>query len=248
MINALIIEDEVNNREYLRQMLDRFADIAVMGEAGTAEEGIRLIRGVKPDLVFMDIEMPGASGFECLERVRDLNFEIIFVTAYDHYALNAIKFSALDYLLKPVNAAELETAIEKAKRKIGDKTENLRLKNLLESQTGQFPRQLALSSAERIEFISVEDIVRCRGENNYTRFHLAGGREILVSQTLGGYEQILAEHHFLRVHQSHLVNTRQIQTFVKGDGGYLKMTDGSNIPLANSKKVQLMEQLLGRRK
>src|SRR3546814_1183305 len=93
MNNALIIEDEVNNREYLRQMRDRFADIAVMGEAGTAEEGIRLIRGVKPDLVFMDIEMPGASGFECLERVRDLNFEIIFVTAYDHYALNAIKFS-----------------------------------------------------------------------------------------------------------------------------------------------------------
>src|SRR3546814_16434295 len=100
MINALIIEDEVNNREYLRQMLDRFADIAVMGEAGTAEEGIRLIRGVKPDLVFMDIEMPGASGVECLERVRDLNFEIIFVPAYDHYALNAIKFSALDYHLK----------------------------------------------------------------------------------------------------------------------------------------------------
>src|SRR3546814_20664961 len=106
----------------------------------------------------MDIEMPGASGFECLERVRDLNFEIIFVTAYDHYALNAIKFSALDYLLKPVNAAELETAIEKAKSKIGDKTENLRLKNLLESQTGKFTRKLAMSRAKRLEFISVEDI------------------------------------------------------------------------------------------
>src|SRR3546814_10404690 len=109
-------------------------------------------------------------------RISDWSSYVCSSDLYDHYALNAIKFSALDYLLKPVNAAELETAIEKAKRKIGDKTENLRLKNLLESQTGQFPRQLALSSAKRIEFISVEDIVRCRGENNYTRFHLAGGR------------------------------------------------------------------------
>lgn len=248
MISALIIEDEVNNREYLRRMLGRFTDISVSGEAGDAEEGVRLIRDVRPDLVFMDIEMPGASGFECLERVRDLNFEIIFVTAYDHYALNAIKFSALDYLLKPVNATELEVAIGKAKHKISDKTENLRLKNLLESQAGQFPRQLALSSAERVEFVSVEDIVRCRGENNYTRFHLTDGREILVSQTLGEYEQILGEHHFLRVHQSHLVNIRQIQTFVKGDGGYLKMTDGSSVPLAKSKKARLMELFLSRRK
>lgn len=248
MISALIIDDEANNREYLKQMLTRFLDVFVAGQAGTSAEGVRAIRGVKPDLVFMDIEMPGASGFECLEQVYDLNFEIIFVTAYDHYALNAIKFSALDYLLKPVNLTELGAAVEKAKRKIGDKTENLRLKHLLETQAGQRSRQLALSSAERIEFVLVEDIIRCRGENNYTRFYLNGNQEILVSQTLGEYEQILAEYHFVRVHQSHLVNTRHIRTFVKGDGGYLKMTDGSSVPLAKSKKQLLLEQFLGRRK
>lgn len=248
MISALIIEDEINNREFLKTMLARFPDVIVTGEAGNAAEGAEAISARKPDLVFMDIEMPGGTGFECLESVRDLPFEIIFVTAYDHYALNAIKFSALDYLLKPVNEVELEAALSKAKRKIGEKTENLRLKNLLENQAGQVPSQLALSSAEKIEFVSVGDIVRCRGENNYTRFYLKDSREILVSQTLGEYENILREHHFVRVHQSHLVNARHIRAFIRGDGGYLKMTDDSSVPLSKSKKHLLLEQFLGRRK
>lgn len=249
MIKVIIIDDEKKNLEYLKNLIvDNFADIHVAGTAQSAIEGFKIINSLKPDLVFLDIQMPGGSGFEFLESLTEINFEVIFVTAFDRYALNAIKFSALDYLLKPVNKADLEVAINKARLKASQKAENLRLRNLIDNSSRSKPRRLALASSGRIEFIPVEEILRCQGESNYTRFFLSGKKEMLVSQTLGDYESMLRELGFFRVHQSHLVNLEHVESFIRGDGGYLLMKDKSTVPVSKSKREALLERFLSKKR
>ena len=245
MIRTILVDDEPNNLANLKKLLAQYCpDVAVIGEAGSARQGVELIELVNPDLVFLDIEMPGQNGFDMLSRLSQIRFELIFVTAYNNYALKAIKFNALDYILKPIDIEELVGAVERARQRLTDKTQleftRLAFQNL------QLPRKnkrIALASADKIEFFDVDSIIRCLGENNYTRFYFVDGQTRLVCKPLSEYEELLSDFDFIRVHKSHLVNGQKINTFVKTDGGYLKILDGTSVPVSRRKKDELLEWL-----
>jgi len=243
MIRAILIDDEPNNLQNLKTLLATYCpDISVIGDAASARQGIELINLLNPELVFLDIEMPGQSGFDLLAQLQNIRFEVIFVTAYNNYALKAIKFNALDYILKPIDIEELESAVNRAKQRLSDKSQleftRLAFQNL------QLPRKnkrIALASTDKIEFFDVDSIIRCLGENNYTRFFFENGESRLVSKPLSEYEELLDEFGFIRVHKSHLVNGAKINSFIKNDGGYLLTSDGYSVPVSRRKKDELLE-------
>lgn len=246
-IRSLIIDDEASNRQNLGHLLKRYCpQVEIIGEAVDGESGIDLIRKTNPDLIFLDIRMPGGDAFDMLENFFSIDFEIIFITAYDEYAFRAFEFNALDYLLKPVNFKQLIMAVEKAHEKIKLREENLHLKNLvtnLQLENGE--RRIALPTEEKTEFVPVKDIIRCQADSNYTRFFLIDNRSILVSKTLKDYELALDNSKFIRVHNSHLVNKEQIKAISKKDGGYLEMSDGFQAPISRNRKEEIIRLLLG---
>jgi len=244
-IRAIIIEDEQHNRENLLQMITcHCPEVEIIAVCSSAAEGRDNIINYHPDLIFLDIEMPGGTGFILLENLPCIDFEVIFVTAFDYYGIKAIKFSALDYLLKPVDMNELITAVEKAKDKIRQKKENLRLRNMLEnSHRSNSDKMLALSMWDKVEFIEVASIIRCESDGNYTTFYLKNGEKLLVSKTLKEYDELLTPYGFLRVHQSHLINLKEIKSFIKTDGGYIKMKDGSSVSISRQRRETVLTQL-----
>lgn len=246
MYSAIIIEDEYHNRELLRNLLQQYApDVNILAEADSIQTARQLLQENQPDLIFLDIELPDGKGFDLLKATPNLDFEVIFTTAYDHYALHAIRFCALDYLLKPLKINELQEALQKARRMLEQKNENLRLKELIQNlNKPQQPKRLALATGEKLEFVSSDQIIRCQGENNYTRFFLLDGRQILVCQTLREYEDLLKPQGFVRVHQSNLVNINQVKSFVRSDGGYLELVDGSKVQVARTRKEELLRALM----
>lgn len=244
-IRALIIEDEPNNRENLLTLINEYCPaIQVVALCESAIEARKKITELSPDLLFLDIEMPGGNGFSLLESLPAINFEVIFVTAYDSYGIKAIKFSALDYLLKPIDTFDLIKAVEKATEKIKQKQENIRMTNLLQNtQRTEGQKMIALSLADKIEFVEISSIIRCESESNYTTFYLKNGEKLLVSKTLKEYDELLTPFHFLRVHQSHLINIREIKSFVKNDGGYIKMKDGSTVSISRQRREMVLAVL-----
>lgn len=244
-IRALIIEDEPNNRENLQTLINEHCpEIEVVALCESAIEGRKKITELSPDLLFLDIEMPGGNGFSLLESLSVINFEVIFVTAYDSYGIKAIKFSALDYLLKPIDTFDLLKAVEKATQKIKQKQENTRMTNLLQNtQRTDGQKMIALSLADKIEFIEISSIIRCESESNYTTFYLKNGEKLLVSKTLKEYDELLTPYHFLRTHQSHLINIHEIKSFVKNDGGYIKMKDGSTVSISRQRREMVLAVL-----
>jgi len=244
-IRSIIVEDEQNNRENLQNILKEHCPfVEIIALCPSALEGRRKIIELQPDLVFLDIEMPGGDGFSLLESLPELTFEVIFVTAFTNYAIKAIKFSALDYILKPIDTMELLTAIDKASEKIKKKHENARMVNLLENQHKEGTKKLlALPLSDKIEFVKVSNIIRCQSDGNYTVFHLRGGETLLISRTLKEYDELLAPFNFLRVHQSHLINMDEVKSFVKSDGGYILMKDGSNICISRQRREIVMQAL-----
>ncbi|TCS89201.1 LytTR family two component transcriptional regulator [Anseongella ginsenosidimutans] len=248
MIRAIIIDDEKNNIENLTGLLELHSPvISVVATATNADEGIAKIHEQHPDLLFLDIQMPGKNGFEVLKSLPHHFVEVIFVTAYDQYGIPAIKFSAIDYLLKPVNIAELKTAVSKAVEKLNQKKQNFQLENLLEMMKNKDEKnehRLALSTAKQTRFVSPGDIIRCESSNAYTSFYLAGGDTIMVSRPIFEYEELLAAYGFIRCHQSHLVNRKHIKSWLKDDGGYLLMEDGGKVPISRNKKEQVTALLM----
>ncbi len=244
-IRSLIIDDEVPNRQNLGHLLARYCpDIEVVGEADSSGSGLAAIKEFYPDLIFLDIRMPGGDAFEMLEQIPQNGFEVIFITAYDEYAFRAFEFNALDYLLKPVNFNKLISAVEKAKSKIRIKEENYRLNNLVANlERNSRDQKIALPQEEKTEFIAVKDIIRCQADSNYTRFLLSDGRSVMVSKTLKDYELALSRHNFCRVHNSHLVNLDKVTAYSKKDGGYLEMTDGSMVPVSRTRKEEVRKLL-----
>jgi two-component system LytT family response regulator len=244
-IRSLIVDDEAANRENLTGLLHRYCpQVQVIGEASTNEEALNQINSIDPDLVFLDVRMPGGDIFEMLEKLENIRFAIIFVTAYDEYAFKAFQFNALDYLLKPVDIYKLIESVTKATDAINLKEENLRLKNLVDNQNRhEQDKRIALPQDDKIDFIPIRQIIRCQAESNYTRFILENKREILVSRTLKDFEAALESCGFIRTHQSHLVNLNHIQTLVKRDGGYLKMSDGSSVPISRSRREELTSKM-----
>lgn len=245
IIKSIIIDDEVHNLDNLKRLLEKNCpNVEVIAMASSAEEGIELIKSQMPDLVFLDIEMPNKNGFEMLESIGNVNFEIIFVTAYNQYVLQAIKSCALDYLMKPVAISELKEAVLKVSQVVTHKQENQKLKVLVENLKNiNQPKKIALPTAEELHFVSIDEIVRCKGENNYTMFFLTNGKSILVSRTLKEWDDLLSSHQFIRTHQSHLINSIHVKSYVKKDGGYILMNDGSMVSVSKHKKEQALNKL-----
>ncbi|MDZ7743206.1 MAG: LytTR family DNA-binding domain-containing protein [Bacteroidota bacterium] len=246
MIKAIIIEDELKSREALRGLLERYCtDVEILAEADGYKSGLKTIRDHKPDVIFLDIQMPDGSGFKLLEDLGEINFEIIFTTAYDQFAIKAIKYSALDYLLKPIIPEELNSAIEKLaqKKKKGNlnKNVNVLLSNIKDK--ADEPRKIILSTSEKIHVVNIGEIIRCESDNYYTRFFFTDGSKLLISKTLKENEELLSEHNFIRPHKSHLVNIRYIKSFNRNEGGYIFMTDGSKIPVSRRKRESVIDMI-----
>lgn len=240
MIHAVIIDDERNNIDNLNGLLQQYcSQVHIAGIAMNADEGAALIRRLKPELVFLDIQMPGKSGFQMLQELPAHSFEIILITAFDQYGIQAIKFSAVDYLLKPLNIDELKEAVQKAERRISGKMQNRELENLLQlirNREERATHKLALPTIRETRFVHPKDIIRCESSNAYTFFFLNEGTKITVSRPIFEYEELLADYGFIRCHQSHLVNKAYIRSWVKEDGGYLVLDNGEEIPVSRSKK------------
>lgn len=245
MIRALIVEDEKASRDALRAMLARYCgEVDVIGEAEGVRKGIQMIREKKPDVVFLDIQMPDGSGFRLLEETRDERFEVIFTTAFDQFGIRAIKYSALDYLLKPIDADELIQAVNKLKKQEFRLRASQHIDALLENlKHPEEAQKIVLSTAERIYVVDVDEIIRCESDNYYTRFFFLNNKPLLISKTLKEHEALLAEHHFIRPHKSHLVNVKYIKQYSRSAGGILILDDGSEIPVSRRKREMVVRIL-----
>lgn len=234
-INAVIIEDELNNIENLQGILANWCPaVHIMGTATTVEEGVDVIKAHPPQLVFLDIQLHDRSGFDVLKALDAIEFEVVFITAYDQYGIQAIKFSALDYLLKPIDIRELQQALEKAREKIVAKQNNGNLENLLNfvrRSAMDMPR-IALPTLQETRYVKVNEIVRCEAANNYTHFYLRDGETILVCKTMKEFAELLKPYDFHRAHQSHLVNLQFVKSLLREDGGVLLMEDDAKVPVS----------------
>lgn len=244
-IKAIVVDDEPKSRKNLRDLLKEYCkQVHIVGEASSATEALKLIKEDQPDLVFLDIEMPGGNGFDLLKSVHNKQFEVIFVTAFDKYGIQAVKCCAIDYLLKPIDIFELSKAVEKAVLQIGMKNENKRLLEFVANMDRpDDEKRLAIPLADKIEFVAINRIVRLEADGNYTRFFIDGKTEFLVCRTLKDYQDILEPYGFIRTHQSHLINSKKISAFVKSDGGYIVMAGGSNVPISRQKREDVLSRI-----
>jgi two-component system LytT family response regulator len=240
-MRTVIIDDEKKSRQTLLNFIAKYASqLTVIGEADCVEKGVELIDSEKPDLVFLDIQMPDGTGFDLLGQVEYSGFKLIFCTSYDNYAVKAFRFSAIDYLLKPVDPDIFTAAIKKALTESNGSTKK-RIDTLQANKT-DFNR-LALHAAEGISIVRISDIIRCESSINYTHFIMVDGTKILVTKTLKDYDELLCNHGFIRIHKSHLVNLNHIKKYIKGEGGWVIMADDSKIEVSRRKKDSLLEIL-----
>lgn len=246
MINVVIVDDESKARGALKVLLDNFSDqINVLAECSDADHAFKTINEHNPELIFLDIEMPKNNGFDLLEMFKQPQFEVIFTTAHGHYAIRAIKFAALDYLMKPIDKEELRIAIDTAKEKLNSKNRNIeaRISELLHTiKQDASPDKIAVSDTEGINFISVKDIVRLEADGNYTTIFMNSAR-MVATKALKDFENLLKEKNFYRVHQSHIINMGKIKKYLKGDGGSVIMSDDSEVEVSRRKKAEFLELL-----
>lgn len=243
MIKAIIIDDEVHCLDTLSILLDDYCkDVHVLDRCMSASEGLIAIKKYHPDVVFLDIEMPIMNGFDMLDKFEKIQFSVIFTTSYNQYAIKAIRFSALDYLLKPIDPKELIYAIEKIKMQHHKPTMEQfeMMKGHLLQKQGGF-QNIAVPTLEGFEMIPAVDLVRCEAENNYTHLFLKNGKRITACRTLKEMEEHLKDFSFfIRVHHSYMVNLNEISKYIRGEGGYLVMNDGATINVSRSRKESLM--------
>lgn len=239
-IKAIIIDDLEDSRNILKQDLSDYCpQVQVIGEADGVVSGLKVIKKLQPQLVFLDINMNDGSGFDLLEIVDQPTFSIIFTTASDLYAIKAFKFSAVDYLLKPIDIDDLIAAVKKLDSNTAATNDNYEI--LKTNLSNKEIKRIALHTHEKIHVCSIEEIVRCESNVNYTTFYFSDGSKKMITKTLKYFDQTLAGSNFLRVHQSHLINVLFIKEYVKMDGGYLIMKDGTTIPISNRKKAEVIK-------
>jgi two-component system LytT family response regulator len=245
MITAIIIDDEAKGRLALREKLAAYCpNIKLVAEAGNGQEAMLLIQHHKPQLIFLDIEMPRMNGFEMLNALPEKNFHIIFTTAYDQYAIKAIKYAAFDYLLKPIDIEELKTAIEKI-----DIKENNQTKKQVEllQQNMQHPKnklhKLAIPTLEGLLFYDINDIIHLEANSNYTNIYFTNKPKITASKTLKEFEELLSEDIFFRIHHSHLINLNYIKRYIKGDGGQIELQNGTFVDVSRRKKDEFLKAI-----
>lgn len=243
-MRSIIIDDEKSARENLKRCLNSFSsDIQIIEEAENVAAGLEVIKNQEPELVFLDVEMPDGSGFDLLANIEHIDFKIIFTTAHQKYAIDAFKFSAIHYILKPIDPEELQKAIQKAKEEINkdflQTKVNILLNNLNPSQ--QSSKKLVLKESNSIHVLQIEDVLRIEASDNYTIFYPNDGQQIVVSKTLKEFEKLLKDEGFFRIHQSHLINLNALKKYEgKVNGGIITMSDGSQVPISKRKKDRFL--------
>jgi two-component system, LytTR family, response regulator len=243
MITAIIIDDEAKGRFALKQKLNDYCPgILIAGEAEDGEEGLRMIAKHHPQIVFLDIEMPGMDGFEMLKRLPEKDFHIIFTTAYDHYAIKAIKYAAFDYLLKPVDIEELRLAVARVQQQSAQTNTGKKLE-ALEQNLNSKPQlnKIAIPTLDGLLFFNINDIIHLEAQSNYTAIYFVNHSKLLASRTLKDFEELLPPDIFFRTHHSHLINLNYIKRYIKGDGGQIEMQDGSFATVARRKKDEFLK-------
>ena len=246
MIKAIIIDDEPYCCDILFAMLQTYCpEIEVVSICNNGMDALTAIRQHTPNLIFLDVEMPKMNGFEMLEQIPSINFHLIFTTSYDQYALKAIRFSAIDYLLKPIDREELIKAVQKVKDRIQSPLPQ-QLEILMQKlrQPANPVNKIALPAMEGLQMIPVDTIISCESDDNYSKIQLKSGKKMLVTRSLKEMEEILEQYSFIRVHRSYLVNLNEVEKYIKGEGGYLIMSDGSMVDVSRNKKEQLLKKLL----
>lgn len=243
-LKALIVDDEATARRGLNSLLEKYADqLEVCGQADSVKTAIPLIKEVKPDIVFLDIQMPGENGFKLIEQLDHIDFDIVFVTAFDNFAIKAIRYSALDYVLKPVKKEDLAYAIEKCFENAQNKNTQTAFKSLVHNvNSGKQDKKIVFNESHRTTVVRPQEIMRCESERNYTRIFIKGNYSILMPKTLKIYEQLLEDFGFFRAHKSHLVNINEIVRLDKIDS-LIELSDKTSIPVSARRKSELNEIL-----
>jgi two-component system, LytTR family, response regulator len=243
-LKAIIIDDESSSRNTLRQKIGTYCpELDIVSECENGESGIETIEKAKPDIVFLDVEMPRMNGFVMLQHLKNRDFELIFTTAYDHYAIRAIRYSALDYLVKPIDVEELKAASAKAVEKRLKHAPNERIETLLHNLLDEknASSRIAIPSQEGLQFVEIAHIIYLEAESNYTIIYVKEGHKITVSKTLKDFEELLPQQLFIRIHHSHIINRNHIQKYIRGEGGQVIMTNGKILDVARRKKEEFLK-------
>lgn len=245
MLKCIIVDDELRSRESLSQLLSTFCpDVEVCALCKDVQEGLDAIGFHKPNVVFLDVQMKKETGFDLLAKVTNINFEIIFTTAHSEYAIKAIRFSAIDYLLKPIDIQDLQNAVDNVRKKQNDNIPDRLQQLLLNLKAGNSENlKLALPTSAGLTFIKIFDILYCKASGNYTEIFMKDGKKHLVSRQLKEYDEMLVEHNFFRIHHSSLINLNYVQDYIKGDGGYVIMSDNTSLDVSRRKKEDFLESI-----
>ena len=239
MVRTLIIDDEIRARETIQALLEIYCkDTAqVVGQAKNMRTGIEAIREHKPDLVLLDIKMPDGSGFDLLARYGKIDFKVVFITAFEEYAIQAFKFSAIDYILKPININEFISAVDKVvDKRTSNQNRNVNYEALLENIKSTLPGKLAIPTSDGMEYLNTKDIIRVEADRSYSWFYLKDRRKLLVSKNLKEYQELLSDRNFFRTHNSHLINLEHVKKYIRSQGGAIELIDGSQVPISRGKR------------
>ncbi len=244
-IQSVIVEDEVRSQATLNKLLKEYCpQVKVVGTAGSVEEAIKTIDELKPQLIFLDIALPDGDGFNVLENITHDDYRVIFVTAYDKYAIRAFEFSALHYLLKPISHIELQIAVKRYWKQKDDEEIDYKSKiTTLKENINSDQQKILLPTSQGYEVISLDDIIRLEASHNYTECFLVDNQKILISRSLINFETILNDLQFVRIHNKHLINLKFVKKYIRGSGGSVKMSDESEINVSKSRKTEFLEKL-----
>lgn len=245
MVKVVIIEDELDLREVISRLLDsNFNDVEIVGETDSVDGGIGLIQRLKPHLVLMDIEIKGGTGFDILQKVKPYDFKLVVVTAFNQFAIKAIKFSAIDYILKPINESEFISAVENALEIIGSSHMEQQMANFIDIYERKTQaKKIVLRTNKAVHIVDISDIEYCNSDNSYTSFYLSNGERIMVSKSIKEFAEILEECNFFRPHQSYLINLNAVKLIDKADGGFVILKNGIEIPISSRRKQIIFEML-----
>lgn len=244
MISVVIIDDESKARTTLKELLLSICpEVEVLGEADGVNSGIQLLSKLRPDAVLLDIQMNDGTGFDLLDQLPRVDFQIVFATAYEEFALQAIQYHAFHYLLKPIDPDQLQSVCHEIKKEKANQLPGQRLERLLESIQSQKIENIALPTSEGIIYLKLQEIIRLESKGNYSFFHTTGREKVVVSRTLKEFEKILPTDLFFRVHQSHIVNLREVRKYMKEDGGYALMVDATKVPISNRNRNDFLRRL-----
>jgi len=246
MPTVVIIDDEARARKTIAELIKLYSvDVEIIGEANGVKSGVELIQKHSPDIVLLDIQMADGTGFDLLQNIGKPNFQLIFITAFQEHAIRAFKFAALDYLLKPIDPDALTSALDRAVEEVVSDNLRQQFATLLENinAPSKADKKIVIKTAESIYVVNVNEILRCEADRNYTNIFFLDGSKTMVSTVLKEYDEILTDHGFIRVHQSHLININHMKSYEKRDGGYIEMIDGNTVPVASRKRDYLMRML-----